>query len=356
MSCRYGVGPGLAVCKALLFSSLWLSSIAPTCGAHFDAASPYSLTQQYQFVAKGSPGSVAVSPDGGLIVVGGEEVHVWNPRLGREVATFSDENGYITEMKFSPDGRWLVTGSYDEDGGPGAVMVWNVHTRKRAVTLIKGHGIGAIAISADGKLVAAASASDYGQNYVWVWSLRSHKLIMKHAGYVSHLDFSPDSHSMALRDKQGIRVLDISSRRTQHYIGFPLKSKQTQPVNALWFSDPKSVMVVSGNRLTPYDISTGRWHAVITIPETVSTMCRVPGRSEVVVSGRDLSIVRGEIGSPTVSVWDIKTGRRVGHIASSGNSAVAVSADGLTLVIACDRSLDLLNCQTAITILRVHRV
>ncbi len=68
-------------------------------------------------------------------------------------------------MAFSPDGKYLASGSWDN-----SVKLWNIESQKE-VTTLQGHSesVYSVAFSPDGKYLASGSAD----NTVKLWSMEN---------------------------------------------------------------------------------------------------------------------------------------------------------------------------------------
>jgi WD40 repeat protein len=142
--------------------------------------------------------SVAISPDGRLIAApgrlqaaGGPTVTIWevldwdaktskNPYKERH--TLSGHARYVWRVTFSPDGRYLASGSWDA-----TIKVWDLKAldkdpKAEPVTL-RGHAgtIYALAFSPDGRRLASGSGSArHGEVKVWDATLWENQSVTGH--------------------------------------------------------------------------------------------------------------------------------------------------------------------------------
>jgi WD40 repeat protein len=78
---------------------------------------------------------VAFSPDGKYLVFGSWDstVRLWSVQSHMEITTLQGHSGYVISIAFSPDGMCLASGSADNK-----IKLWNIESQKEVSTL-QGH-------------------------------------------------------------------------------------------------------------------------------------------------------------------------------------------------------------------------
>ncbi|HYE77189.1 MAG TPA: WD40 repeat domain-containing serine/threonine-protein kinase, partial [bacterium] len=150
--------------------------------------------------------AMAVSPDGRLLLTGGEDhkARLWNTRDGSLVATLEGHGGWVQAVAFNGKGL-LATGSSDAK-----VRVWNTQG-DLVQTLPYSHKGGVYSVAfrqSDGRLLA--SGGNDGTVRLWDVTFKAEQGALKgHLGIVTSLAFSPNGKELVTATLQ-----DLHDRRT----------------------------------------------------------------------------------------------------------------------------------------------
>ena len=139
--------------------------------------------------------SIAFSPDGKYLVSGSDDytMKLWDVPGKRHFSTLSHvTDRYRAQIKavaFSPDGQKIVSAGLH-------VKIWDIHTLREIMTIRHSDWIFAVAFSSDGKYLAMGDTS--GQ--ITVRNLQTQKDIAQFRGdadFITALKFSPDDQILA---------------------------------------------------------------------------------------------------------------------------------------------------------------
>jgi WD40 repeat protein len=258
--------------------------------------------------------------------------------------TFKGHSSWVTSVVFSPDGRRLASGSWDQ-----TIKFWDVPTGHEVDTLGgKMKEVQALALSRDGRWLAAENSSDT----VMLWdattgtevrTLLSNKpLGPLGTNFVYSIAFSPDGRWLASGvDEKTVRLWDVhtgqavrdltTTRRAVIYAAFSPDGR--------WFAsgdDDKSIRIwdastgaqfrrLTGHRKPIYAVAfspNGRWLASASADKTIKLWDVAEGREVHTLSGHGGSVTSLAF-SPdgrwlasgswdkTVKIWSVETGQEV---------------------------------------------
>ena len=176
------------------------------------AKAPTGVRVRPKVLVSSPPGNVhpvralAISPDKAAVAAGrGNQIHVYDAGSGAPIRSFfapglktydgkdvkAAHVSLVESMAWSPDGKYLISGSFQE------VSIWDALTGERRHNITGfAHSIVAIAFSQDGKLVAVAGGEPTVEGEVKIFKVGSWELVKDlkncHSDTVYGIAFSPE--------------------------------------------------------------------------------------------------------------------------------------------------------------------
>jgi len=263
--------------------------------------------------------TVAFSPDGKLLASGSWDntIKLWDVANGSEVRTLSGHSAIVHGIAFSPNGKLLASGSEDV-----TIKLWDVASGAELRTL-RGHSnwVNSIVFSPDGKLLASGG----WDSVIKLWDVASGRELRAFNGHtnpVFSVAFSPDGKTLASGSgDQMIKFWDVAS-------GSELRTLEghSSPVLSVVFS-PDGKMLASGSHdktIKLWDVAGGsELRTLKGHSEWVDSVAFSPNGKLLVSGGQD----------DVIKIWNVATGGELrtlkghtGHV-----NAVAFSPNGRLL-------------------------
>ncbi len=259
----------------------------------------------------------------GLLTVGGDEARLWDVATGSEKMAFSRQ-GAVASARFSPDGKHVVTSSWDK-----AVRIWNVETG-RPERKLEGHtgSVNDASFSSDGKTIVTAG----NDRIAILWEVASGKILRTFKGHTGALycailfNTADGSKRLLTASQDGtVRIWDVDSGQTLA----TLSGHHQQAVLCVAVAQDGSTILTGGqdNVAILWSLSGNRTSEVFRLEghtAPVTSVAFSPDASRAITGSRD----------NTAKLWELKGGKELmtlkGH--SQEVTTVAFSTDGKTVL------------------------
>jgi len=288
---------------------------------------------------KYEPFRIVFSPDGKALVTGGRNGPIcWcDIATGKVVKTFEGHKEDVSSLALSSDGRTLFSASVRER----AIRVWDVEAAKELRRLDSSTrwewGVGCMALSPDGKVMASCAYSDYAaDNTVHFSDVKTGKEISPAAGHemsVIAVRLSPDGKTATSVSIDGTcRTWDAATGDQSTRFDL-IDHDRAICWQASLSADAKLAAVLESNSFRLWDVAAGK---ELGLPKAGAQLYGAPQLSP-----------RGDLLALTLKggggLYDVKTGQEVRNLQGLPSLVSAFSADGSQLAIGQDMNLDILN-------------
>jgi WD40 repeat protein len=186
---------------------------------------PDTMADRRPLKYSGKIWSVAVSPDGSMLAVGGEAktIQVYDLATRQHKVTLNGHNHAVKSLDFSPDGKLLASA-----GGP-IVRLWNTATWDDRGGEIQHHPeVVCVRFSPDGELLAISDGESDLPHYkllptaIILWDVATREEVRRlrgHTNTIWALAFSPDGKTLASGSAdQTVKFWDTASGQLRETI------------------------------------------------------------------------------------------------------------------------------------------
>jgi uncharacterized delta-60 repeat protein len=265
---------------------------------------------------KRSNHSVAFSPDGKYVLTGSDDgnARLWDTATGALVRTFSGQTNIVRSVAFSPDGKYALTGGLDD-----TVRLWDAATGAQVRTFELTGWVLSVAFSPDGKYILAGGTNDDPT----LWDTTTGAVVETFIGDAKGaigVAFSPDGKYLLTTSlsQSTAKLWDVASGELVRTF-----SGHTDTVTSVAFS-PDGTYVLTGSM----DRNAKLWAA--TSNANVRTFSGHTDIVESVAFSPDGKYVLSGSDDSTAKMWDAGTAALVrtfsGH--TGAVNSVAFSPDG----------------------------
>ncbi len=178
---------------------------------------------------------------------------LWDVASGRKLRTFSGHRDWVRGVAFAPDGKTILTGSYDT-----TAILWDVASGKHVRTFGAPGRVTSVAFAPDGKTFVTGGADKLngsGNNTAILWDVASGQALHTfrgHTDWLTSVAFAPNGKTVLTGSADGTAILWDAAG------GFPLRVFRATSggiYSVAFAPDGKSVLACDELTLKLWDIS-----------------------------------------------------------------------------------------------------
>lgn len=262
--------------------------------------------------------AVALHPNGKMIASGDTKtIRLTDMSTAKVLMTLRGHNNAIYGLEFSPDGQYLVSGSWDK-----TIRIWKIPSGEEKMVL-KGHHqyVESVKFSPDGQILASCS----WDRVIKLWRVETGqeiRVLRGHQNYIQSIDFSANGEYLVSGGwDRTVRIWNLNTAEMKILTG------HLHSVRCVAFS-PKNEWVASGSQdktVKIWEAKTGKLVRTLTgHTDQVRAVIFSPDGEKIYSAGHD-HIIR---------VWDVNTGRplRTFNDHTDWITTMALSQDGKILL------------------------
>jgi WD40 repeat protein len=239
-----------------LVSQTYLKKYPRVLRVQYGKASDWPAIRNVLYGHLGEVRSIAFSPDGRYIASGSMDmtIRVWDAETGDVVSRpFERHTAGVTSVAFSPDGKQIASGSRDR-----TIQIWDAETGDIVSGPLEGHtdAVTSVVYSPDGKHIASGSYDSTIR--IWDAAISKVAIILHSNGFgVRSVTFSSDGSRIASSQDATIQIWNAE---TGNIVLGPFEA-HTDAVSSVAFS-PDGQYIASGSHDTTikiWDAETGNY-------------------------------------------------------------------------------------------------